>query len=320
MDFCTALEFRDKFWARVHAAPWSHDTGIFPYSPGKVWYPASTSISSSPPGNSALELDPQPSAETCEAALCWACQIRHKEVFTVRVALVQAEDEAMDVPSLETFKVRLDKALSSLVWLKCPSSLQRGWTRQLLKVSSNPNHSLTLRSHKIPFQANPANPVTLAQVPPAKMQYLTWITPWNPKQATKACAEGLWVFLNTAGQGTLLLLFSALSYILICNSGAHNVFKLYRWSCWTILPWKTKLLLNKQLWTFSLPAHTASQHGLCHPAIKWSKDCLYKSHDHNRGLGTLWLLYFRLLRYAIVFQIMFLFQIRSLRDLYFLRF
>lgn len=140
----------------------------------------------------------------------------------------------------------------------------------------------------------------MALVPPAEVHCLTElhlsVTPQNTKQATKAQAEWLWVFLITAGQGTLLLLFSALSYILICNSGAHNVFKFCRWSCWTILPWKTKLLLNKQLWTFPLPAHTASQHGLCHPAIKWSKDCLYKSHDHNRGLGTLLTALFQIIK------------------------
>lgn len=96
-------------------------------------------------------------------------------------------------------------------------------------------------------------------------------------------------------ESTLFLLSSSPSYILICNSSAQNVFKFYRWSCWTIPPWKTKLLLNKRMWTFSLPAHTVSQHGLCHPAIKWSKYCLCKSHDHKRGLGTFWMLYFRLL-------------------------
>ena len=41
--------------------------------------------------------------------------------------------EAVDAPSLETLKVRLDGALSILNCCRCPCSLQRSWTRWPLK-------------------------------------------------------------------------------------------------------------------------------------------------------------------------------------------
>jgi len=50
--------------------------------------------------------------------------------------------EVVDAPSLETFKVGLDGALSNLLSLKM--SLQGGWTRRPLKVPSNPNSSMIL--------------------------------------------------------------------------------------------------------------------------------------------------------------------------------
>jgi len=37
--------------------------------------------------------------------------------------------EVVDPPSLETFKVRLDGALSNLIYGRCPCSLQGGWAR-----------------------------------------------------------------------------------------------------------------------------------------------------------------------------------------------
>lgn len=82
--------------------------------------------------------------------------------------------DAVDAPSLETFQARLDRAVTVWSGWRYPSSLQEGWTRGPLKVSCNPNHSLILRRHKIPFQANP---VTMALVPPTKVHDLTWITP-----------------------------------------------------------------------------------------------------------------------------------------------
>jgi len=52
--------------------------------------------------------------------------------------------EVVGAPSLETFKARLDGALSNLIKLKCPCSLQGGWTRSPSKVPSNPNYSMIL--------------------------------------------------------------------------------------------------------------------------------------------------------------------------------
>jgi len=51
----------------------------------------------------------------------------------------------VEAPSLETFKARLEGALSSLIQLKM-SLLSAGgvWTRWPLKVSSNPKHSMVL--------------------------------------------------------------------------------------------------------------------------------------------------------------------------------
>ena len=50
--------------------------------------------------------------------------------------------EVVDAPSLETFKVRLDGALSNLIELKMSLLMAGGWTRWPLKVPSHPNHSV----------------------------------------------------------------------------------------------------------------------------------------------------------------------------------
>ena len=52
--------------------------------------------------------------------------------------------EAVDAPSLETLKVRLDGALSILNCCRCPCSLQRSWTGWRLRVPSNSNDSMIL--------------------------------------------------------------------------------------------------------------------------------------------------------------------------------
>lgn len=59
--------------------------------------------------------------------------------------------EAVDAPSLDTFQARLGKAVSSLVWLKMSQLIAGRLGKRTFKVSSNPNHSLILRRHKIPF-------------------------------------------------------------------------------------------------------------------------------------------------------------------------
>ena len=45
---------------------------------------------------------------------------------------------------LEVFKVRLDGALSNLIWWKMSLHGRRGWTRWSSKVPSNPPHSVIL--------------------------------------------------------------------------------------------------------------------------------------------------------------------------------
>jgi len=50
--------------------------------------------------------------------------------------------EVVDALSLETFKFRLDGALSNLIQLKMSLLMAGGWTRWPLKVLSNPNCSM----------------------------------------------------------------------------------------------------------------------------------------------------------------------------------
>ena len=52
--------------------------------------------------------------------------------------------EAVDAPSLEVFKARLDGALGSLVWWEVSLPMAGGWHWVVFKVPSNPNHSVTL--------------------------------------------------------------------------------------------------------------------------------------------------------------------------------
>ncbi|KAK4819750.1 hypothetical protein QYF61_010885, partial [Mycteria americana] len=74
-----------------------------------------------------------------------------KKFFTLRVVRhwPRLPREEVDAPSLETFKVRLDGALSNLLWLKNSLLLQGGWTGWPSKVPSHPNHSMILRFHDI---------------------------------------------------------------------------------------------------------------------------------------------------------------------------
>jgi len=52
--------------------------------------------------------------------------------------------EVVDAPSLETFNVRLDGALSNLIQLKMSLIIAGAWTRWPLKVPSNSNYSTIL--------------------------------------------------------------------------------------------------------------------------------------------------------------------------------
>ena len=59
--------------------------------------------------------------------------------------------EAMDVPSLEAFKARLDVALGSLVWWLATLHIAGGWNWMITVVLFNPGHSMILRlSHPLP--------------------------------------------------------------------------------------------------------------------------------------------------------------------------
>jgi len=69
-----------------------------------------------------------------------------KKFFTMRVVRhwPRFPREAVAAPSLAVSKARLDGALSTLVWWRCPCSWQGGWNHMIFKVPSNLNHSLIL--------------------------------------------------------------------------------------------------------------------------------------------------------------------------------
>jgi len=52
--------------------------------------------------------------------------------------------EVADAPSLGTFKARLDRALSNLVWVEMALLTAGGWARGPLKVPANPKYSMIL--------------------------------------------------------------------------------------------------------------------------------------------------------------------------------
>ena len=52
--------------------------------------------------------------------------------------------EAVDAPSLQAFKARLDVALGSLVCWLATLHIAGGWNWMILRVASNPNHSMNL--------------------------------------------------------------------------------------------------------------------------------------------------------------------------------
>ena len=70
-------------------------------------------------------------------------EVRRK-FFPVRVVRHwhRLPSEAVDAPSLEALKARLDGALSNLVQREVFLLIQGGWNQVILKVSSNPNHSM----------------------------------------------------------------------------------------------------------------------------------------------------------------------------------
>jgi len=65
-----------------------------------------------------------------------------KKFFTVRVVRHwhRLPREAVDAPSLEAFKARLD----SLIWWVTALPVAGGWNSAVSKVPCNPNHSVIL--------------------------------------------------------------------------------------------------------------------------------------------------------------------------------
>ena len=69
-----------------------------------------------------------------------------KKLFIVRAVRHwnRLPNEAVDAPSLEAFKARLDGAVSNLVWWEVSLPIAGGWNEVISKVPSNPNHSMIL--------------------------------------------------------------------------------------------------------------------------------------------------------------------------------
>ena len=69
-----------------------------------------------------------------------------KKFFTQRVVTHwnRLPKEAVDAPSLEAFKARLDVALGSLVWWLVTLHIAGGWKYIIIVVLFNPGHSMIL--------------------------------------------------------------------------------------------------------------------------------------------------------------------------------
>jgi len=50
--------------------------------------------------------------------------------------------EAVDAPSLEAFKARLDGSQGSLIWRLVTLPMAGGWNSVIFNVLSNPSHSM----------------------------------------------------------------------------------------------------------------------------------------------------------------------------------
>jgi len=73
-------------------------------------------------------------------------KLRGYTVFTQRVVTHwnRLPKEAVDAPSLEAFKARLDVALGSLVWWLVTLHIAGGWNCMIIVVLLNPGHSMIL--------------------------------------------------------------------------------------------------------------------------------------------------------------------------------
>jgi len=69
-----------------------------------------------------------------------------KNFFTVRVVRhwKRLTREAVDAPSLEALKARLIGAVSNLVQREVSLPIAGGWNEMILRVPSNPNHSMII--------------------------------------------------------------------------------------------------------------------------------------------------------------------------------
>ena len=69
-----------------------------------------------------------------------------RKFFTQRVVTHwnRLPKEAVDAPSLEAFKARLDVALGSLVWWLLTLHIAGGWNGMSIVVLFNPGHSMSL--------------------------------------------------------------------------------------------------------------------------------------------------------------------------------
>ena len=68
-----------------------------------------------------------------------------RKFFTQRVVMhwTRLPKEAVDAPSLEAFKARLDVALGSLVWWLASLHIAGGWNWMSIVVLFNPGHSVS---------------------------------------------------------------------------------------------------------------------------------------------------------------------------------
>ena len=71
-----------------------------------------------------------------------------KKLFTGRMVRHwnRLPSEVVDAPSLKTFKARLDGAVSNLAQSEVSLPIAGVWNQMILKVPSNPNHSVILCS------------------------------------------------------------------------------------------------------------------------------------------------------------------------------
>jgi len=75
------------------------------------------------------------------------CFSKQEEVFHPEGgdALNRLPKEAVDAPSMEAFKARLDVALGSLVCWLVTLQTAEGWNWMIIMVLFNPDHSMVLR-------------------------------------------------------------------------------------------------------------------------------------------------------------------------------